>query len=517
MRRVFLSYHDDTADYARRLRAGLTETFGADCVVDVLDDADAVLAFIGPGLLPEPELEDALARGLLIALILIDGATYPAEADLPEPLRLLAHANALEIPEPASEFDAEAVARQLTELVHPRAVAGNGGGGEAGAPPPSGDGMGAGSPVTVGPAPEAELGVLLREAARAGVVPASARVPAPPAAAQAPPPPPAYTEPPPEYAAPPAASRGLLRIALPIAIVGAGFLVAAKWLLGWFLTDTEVPAPADEVVCTVFAPPAAAPGDTLLVQAFAHLPEQADDARAIATELDADAQRRAFQSLSTRVARESQLHFELRLPGLEVDDPVAALVWRGRAEAVQFGVRVPAGTSEGTVIGTLEVSLDAAPVGHIKFKLEISRAAAPSVREPQGETARRYTAAFVSYASADRAQVLARVQMLSIAGVRYFQDVLSLEPGDRWERRLELGIDECDVFLLFWSSNAKRSEWVRKEVAYALARAGGNELAPPEIRPVILEGPPVVKPWEELAHLHFNDRLTYFMRPPGAG
>ena len=234
-------------------------------------------------------------------------------------------------------------------------------------------------------------------------------------------------------------------------------------------------------------------------------------------ELDADAQRRAFQSLSTRVARESQLHFELRLPQLEVDDPVAALVWRGRPEAVQFGVRVPADAREGTVIGTLEVSLDSAPVGHIKFKLEISRTAAQAVSEPQGETARRYTAAFVSYASADRAKVLARVQMLEIAGVRYFQDVLSLEPGDRWERRLELGIDECDVFLLFWSTNAKNSEWVRKEVAYALARAGGDELAPPEIRPVILEGPPVVKPWEELAHLHFNDRLTYFMRPPGAG
>ena len=50
---------------------------------------------------------------------------------------------------------------------------------------------------------------------------------------------------------------------------------------------------------------------------------------------------------------------------------------------------------------------------------------------------------------------------------------------------------------------------------YALARSGGHELLPPEIRPVILEGPPIVEPWEELAHLHFNDRLLYVMRPPG--
>jgi TIR domain len=85
---------------------------------------------------------------------------------------------------------------------------------------------------------------------------------------------------------------------------------------------------------------------------------------------------------------------------------------------------------------------------------------------------------------------------------------------ERSEKKLELGIDECDLFLLFWSSESKRSEMGRKEVRYALTRRGDDELALPEIRPVIVEGPPIVEPWEELAHLHFNDRLLYFMRPP---
>lgn len=50
-----------------------------------------------------------------------------------------------------------------------------------------------------------------------------------------------------------------------------------------------------------------------------------------------------------------------------------------------------------------------------------------------------------------------------------------------------------------------------KEVRYALQRKGGNELSPPEIRPVILEGPPIVPPPEDLAHLHFNDRILYLL------
>jgi hypothetical protein len=261
----------------------------------------------------------------------------------------------------------------------------------------------------------------------------------------------------------------------------------------------------------VFAPPAASPGDSLLVQVFVHLPEEADLARAVATELDVDARRRAFRNLECPVRLSSQIQFELRMPGLEIDDPVASLAWRRRTEVVQFGVRVPSSARPGTIIGVLAVSVDSAPCGYVKFKLAIESGAALQPSEPQGERAGRYTAAFISYATKDRDEVLKRVQVLSEVGVKYFQDVLSLEPGDRWVKRIELGIDECDLFLLFWSNEAKDSEWVRREVRYALARQAGDELAPPDIRPVILEGPPIVTPWAELEHLHFNDRLLYFM------
>jgi hypothetical protein len=70
--------------------------------------------------------------------------------------------------------------------------------------------------------------------------------------------------------------------------------------------------------------------------------------------------------------------------------------------------------------------------------------------------------------------------------------------------------------VLFWSSAAKHSSWVRREVAHALTRQGDHHLMPPEIRPVILEGPPVPAPWAELSHLHFDDRVLYFMRPDEA-
>jgi len=104
--------------------------------------------------------------------------------------------------------------------------------------------------------------------------------------------------------------------------------------------------------------------------------------------------------------------------------------------------------------------------------------------------------------------------MLKALRVGFFQDVLNLEPGERWEKALYRHIDESDLFLLFWSTNARQSKWVLQEVHYALKRKGGDEFAPPEILPVPIEGPPPVLPPKELADLHFNDPLLYFMTKP---
>ena len=82
----------------------------------------------------------------------------------------------------------------------------------------------------------------------------------------------------------------------------------------------------DLVDCTVFAPPAVAQGETVLVQVFAHTPEQAEVARQQATEFDAAAARRGFRSLETAVERGSKLSFHLVMHGAGIDGPVQHLV-----------------------------------------------------------------------------------------------------------------------------------------------------------------------------------------------
>ena len=301
------------------------------------------------------------------------------------------------------------------------------------------------------------------------------------------------------------------------------------------------PAPGgdvDAVDCTVFAPPAAAAGDSILVQLFAHTPQQTDDAIHMAREFDEAARRLGFSSLEVEIPRGSRLQVELALPGLEIDDSVQTFVWRGRAVSVQFAVTVPPAQAPGNLIGKVTVYLQGAPIGHIRFKIQITArrlrlatftpppgepATGPSPLiggtgeklepQPLGDEACRYKQAFVSYAMKDLNEVMKRVQMLERLHVSFFQDLLDLEPGERWERKLYQHIDDCDVFMLFWSTASKESKWVTKEVQYALARKGGEDSRPLEIVPVLIEGPPVPLPNPELAHLHFNDKLLYYMRP----
>ncbi len=272
----------------------------------------------------------------------------------------------------------------------------------------------------------------------------------------------------------------------------------------------------DFVDCTLFGPPRVETGETALLQAFVHIPERGGEAKSLAQEFDDEATRRGLTSLDMQVERGTLLLFELRqLRGVEESENFPrSVVWRGQTASVEFTL-TPRACAK-SVAGHVRVSQGGVPLGKVGFKIKVVHApmteAKPQLPEsvPIGQ-ATRYRYAFISYASEDRDEVLRRVQMLAPLKIRHFHDVMDLDPGDRWEQELYRHIDKSDVLFLFWSKAARNSEWVGKEVSYALARKTGNTDALPDIIPILLEGPPPVKPPPELADLHFNDRVLYFM------
>lgn len=273
------------------------------------------------------------------------------------------------------------------------------------------------------------------------------------------------------------------------------------------------PAIVEEVDSTVYAPIKASPNNSFLVQVFVHLPEHAAALDAIAKAAEPDASKRVGTRLEHPIERGTELLLNLTMPGLEIDEPSQACIWRGEPEAVQFGVTVPAGFKPKDMICTVMVCQNSVPIGRLKFKFSVvaDAVAATSLAPVLAGNLLRYKQAFICYASADRPEVLKRVQMLNLVKLKFFQDLLTLEPGDVWESRIYRYIDASDVVFLFWSKAASESDWVAKELAYAKSRQAGNDAAPPDIVPVIIEGPPPAKPPAQLNYLHFNDRFIYFI------
>jgi hypothetical protein len=270
----------------------------------------------------------------------------------------------------------------------------------------------------------------------------------------------------------------------------------------------------DQVDCTVFSPPEIKCGGSVMIQVFTHLFDKSKEAEVMANEFDEEAVRRGFTSLSTEIEMDSKLTFELSFPDIKVDEPVQSLIWKRRTESVEFVLNIPDDYSKENLIGKVCISQNTIPIGNIRFKIKVI-SEQKSYKEnnnsiPHGY-AKQFKNAFISYASEDRSEVLRRVQMLSTLKINYFQDILNLEPGDRWEKEIYKQIDKADVFFLFWSNAAQKSKWVSKEIKYALNCKKGNDLFPPEILPILLNRSPIPEPPEELKHIHFNDKIIYFM------
>ncbi len=266
----------------------------------------------------------------------------------------------------------------------------------------------------------------------------------------------------------------------------------------------------EEVVeCSVFGPPAAPPGGTVLIQVFLHLSDQAERASFLATTMDSSAKLKGTKSLDLPLKRGARVEIALVANGLTVDEPVQSVVWRGEPAYCQFLATVPAGTSGQSFFPVVRVSVDGKLIGPIKFRLSSDATASSPTSEPLGDHAGPYKYAFVSYATKDRKEVLKRVQMLEVMKTKFFQDILSLDPGDRWEKKLYENIDRCDLFLLFWSKAAKESQWVIKEAEYALTHQQKNPQSEPDLVPVVLEQN--VLPPPSLSAFHFNDRVQYLI------
>ncbi len=207
-----------------------------------------------------------------------------------------------------------------------------------------------------------------------------------------------------------------------------------------------------------------------------------------------------------RIARGTILSVRLEVSGARIEDPEDTMLWDGEIACTNFVVSLPSNPENKSLPGKAVVYLNGVQFAKVQFVLQVGTTSADGTIPT---TEKRMRKAFASYASADRDEVLGRLQGISKAApfLDIFFDVASLRSGQDWASEIERMIAASDVFYLFWSLNARSSVWVEKEWRAALGTG-----RPDFIDPVPLQSPEEAPPPPELASLHFNDWMLAFQR-----
>lgn len=87
---------------------------------------------------------------------------------------------------------------------------------------------------------------------------------------------------------------------------------------------------------------------------------------------------------------------------------------------------------------------------------------------------------FISYSRKDEKYVRKLIKALEREGLEVWFD-RNMGAGAKWEQDIEKHIEECYAFIVVMSDNAKSSDWVRREVLYAINTSR-------EIFPLLLQG-----------------------------
>jgi hypothetical protein len=198
------------------------------------------------------------------------------------------------------------------------------------------------------------------------------------------------------------------------------------------------------------------------------------------------------------------LTVRVRSPQLQFEPTEQTQAWSGEWQRFSFPFVPPLELLNRTI--NIEVSIwkNELRVGYLVCAVQVIMPTNPLARTKLMHVyAAKSRTYFVSYSRKDTAIVRAYCEAHRGDGDIYFIDTENIPPGALWETALALGIDQADVFKLFWSTNSAASENVRHEYLYALQHRCLEGDCKGFICPVFWEEPIPKVPWE-LQRINFT-------------
>ena len=229
------------------------------------------------------------------------------------------------------------------------------------------------------------------------------------------------------------------------------------------------------VFSSIFAPAEVKPKSHMQVQVYFHLYEETEKVSLLAVESDKKAERRDYIPLQCKLKKGDKVDVIMNVYGetLLMSDK-KNVVWQGSFTKCSFDYFVPKNIDVDELSCVALLSVNGVPVGEMRFITKI----VDSPRQLNPEIiAHKYKKVFISYSHQDESKVKFLHEGLELGAVPHFFDRSYLKPGDVFPQKIQDYINSADLFILCWSENASKSEYVQKERMQALERAF------PQVRP----------------------------------
>ena len=225
----------------------------------------------------------------------------------------------------------------------------------------------------------------------------------------------------------------------------------------------------NDVYSSIFAPAEVKRKSHLQVQVYLHLYEESEKVKSLAKESDKNAERRDYIPLSLKLKKGDKVDVEFNVYGeTRLMSERKSIIWQGAFTKCSFDYFVPKDINVDELSCVALLSVNGVPVGEMQFitqVVELPRQLNPEI------IAHKYSKVFVSYSHQDESKVKFLHEGLELGSVPHFFDRKYLKAGDVFPQVIQDYINSADLFILCWSENASKSEYVQKERLQALGRA----------------------------------------------
>lgn len=223
------------------------------------------------------------------------------------------------------------------------------------------------------------------------------------------------------------------------------------------------------VYCSTFAPAEVKRSYRMLVQVYLHLYEDTERVIELARESQKNAKRRDYCPLNCKLKIGDKIDVVMNFYGEKMlKSERKGVVWQGTFTKCSFDYLVPHNIKEDELYCTATLLVNEAPIGEMSFVTRI----VDSPRKLNPEIiSHKFNKVFISYSHDDKNKVKLIVEAFKAQKINYFFDRESLDPGDYFPKEIQDYIKSADLFVLCWSKNASKSEYVKNERLMALKRA----------------------------------------------